>query len=277
MGKFNRPSRTRKLEALTAKIEGQPAAVTTTTKGPELQKQVKQIMKDKKTATPKPVQVPTPKPQPAPAPRVAEKPTENDAVITNTAEELAAMNVYRKIQLARRVIADFDMKKSGQNSDKGFTYFELPDYLPMINRLNEKIGLMTKFDMTNEKGTLKIFNIDKPEEVIEFELPTADLVMADAEGNKAEGIQVMGGKSTYMRRYLMQVAYEISVKDTVDSRGAKPAKPEDELDPRDVEAIKEASDLEHLNTICQNIRQRKGFNKNQALLKHYTEAKQKLA
>ena len=100
--------------------------------------------------------------------------------------------------------------------------------------------------------------------------------MADAEGNTAEGIQVLGGKTTYLRRYLYQIAFEISVKDTVDNRPKKPAKPIEELDARDVQAISEASDVESLNTICQNIRQRKGFKQHQALLKSYTEAKEKL-
>jgi hypothetical protein len=188
--------------------------------------------------------------------------------------EVRNMNIYQKLQTIRKEVAELDIQRSSRNEDKGFSYLELPDYLPQINKLNSEYGLFTHFNMDDSEAVLKITNADKPEEVLEWTLPVQGYEMEDA-----QKIQILKGTTTYMRRALFEIAYEISVKDTVDSQGKKTTpeiKPEEELDPRDLDAIKEATELEQLNTICQSIRQRKGFNKNQALLKHYTTKKDEL-
>lgn len=320
MGKYNRITKSKKLQSLTSKLEVSVGSE-------ELNNQVQEIAKAKNMKlvkpTAKPVQVGVvmnaprtdiktklviakkdlkagqlvtakevaepqeavvvkeskPKVEVVTAPKVVEPvtPEKEAEVITigKTPEEISKLNIYQKLQIVRSKIADFDVKKSGQNSDKGFVYFELPDYLPMINKLNEQAWLMTKFDMTVDKGILKVFNAEKPEEVLEFELPTADLVMADAEGKQAEGIQIMGGKTTYMRRYLMQIAYEISVKDTVDNRG-QASKKKDDLDQADIDKIQAANDIDTLGQVCKDIKARKGFDKQVALINHYTTQKEKL-
>lgn len=199
-----------------------------------------------------------------------------EAALGKTPAQLKKMNVFQKLQLARKIVSEMQIQKSGANDTEGFNYFELADFVPMLNKLGDRIGLMPQFSMTNDTATLKIVNIDKPSEVADFSIPTADLQMQNAEGKAAEGIQILGGKTTYLRRYLYQIAYEISVKDTVDSRSRTPEKPVDQLDPRDIQAIDEASDVMHLNTICQNIKNRKGFTKHQALLKEYTKKKEEL-
>lgn len=193
--------------------------------------------------------------------------------IAETTENYEKMNIYKKIQRIRKKLVDIGVTKSGINEDKDFQYFQLGDYLPQINKLGDEMGLMTKFDMTKDRGVLKIINIDNSEEVLEWELPTADLQMQDDDGNQAEGIQIMKGKSTYMRRALFENAYEISVKDTVDNRGKKE---EQKLDPRDTQALQEATDIEQLNTIANSIRTRKGFENNYALLKEYAECKKNM-
>lgn len=208
---------------------------------------------------------------------IAKKPVETIKTETkgNDGTLPLAKNIYQKVQSIRSAIAELDIKRSGQNKDKGFTYLELPEYLPTLNRLMDEVGLMTMFNMTNEKAVLKIFNSSDPREFLEWELPMAELKMADAEGKEAEGIQIMGGKTTYMRRYLLQIAFEISVKDTVDSRG-KTSKPVDDLDEEDIEDIESATDIDRLGEICKKIRGRKGFKKNVQLINHYTAKKELL-
>jgi len=294
MGKYNRQTATRKLQKLTDDlIVGVVAPELKEKMGVLMEKQpqekvtkiallTKQVQLNNaraggkttavKQATIKSEEVKKEMPKPViPTPEVKVA----DSKLLEIPEGTSKMNVYQKIQLARKIIAGMAIKKSGANDTEGFNYFELADYLPMLNDLNDRIGLMTNFSMTNEMGTLKIFNTDKPKEIAEFSIPTADLQMS-GDGKQAEGIQILGGKTTYLRRYLMQIAYEISVKDSVDDKPKAPAKPIEDLDPRDIQAIDEANDLENLGTICQNIRQRKGFKQHQALLKHYTEKKQKL-
>lgn len=182
------------------------------------------------------------------------------------------MNIYEKIQLIRSEIAKSDIKRSSRNSDKGFTYLELPDYLPLINKLGAEHGIMTHFTMTEQLGTLKVFDTSKPKDCLEWALPVAELVMEDA-----EGIQVMKGKTTYMRRTLFEVAFEISVKDTVDAQGkAVATRPEEDLPQASVDKIRATKDIEELAKVCQDIKNAKGFNKEKALLRHYTVKKEEL-
>lgn len=183
----------------------------------------------------------------------------------------STMNVYQKLQNIRRAVAELDIQRSSKNEDKGFTYLELPDYLPQINKLNAEYGLFTHFNMDDSEAVLKITNADNPEEVLEWTLPVEGYEMEDA-----QKIQILKGTTTYMRRTLFEIAYEISVKDTVDAQGKKEEKPADDLDQRDIQAIEEATAVDQLNDICQNIKDRKGFNKHSQLLKHYTNKKREL-
>lgn len=196
-----------------------------------------------------------------------------DAVIaTPIVQEAKTMNIYQKMQLIRKAIAEADIERSSKNAEKGFTYLELPDYLPLINKLGAEHGIMTHFNMTADEATLKVINTEKPEELLEWTLPVKTYEMADA-----QEIQILKGTTTYMRRTLFEVAFEISVKDTVDAAtGGAPAVKEDALDPRDIRTIEESSDVESLNVICQNIRHRKGFKSQNALLLKYTQQKNKL-
>jgi len=185
-------------------------------------------------------------------------------------------NIYQKIQIVRSELLKSGIKKSGKNDAVGFNYYELSDFLPRLNELMTKYKIMTHFTMSKEAATLEVINTEKPEEKIEFSLPVADVNMR-TESTEAEPIQKLGGQVTYMRRYLLQVAFEISEKDIVDPRDqAIPTRPEDDLIQAQVDQIRGAKDLEELSTVAQGIKNSKGFNKEKALLKHYTIKKEEL-
>lgn len=301
MGKYNRASTSRKLNKLTTEMAKEQTKPVT----PKLAKKIENIAEEMKKDPPIKIEhakgkplgrltkkqikqiMPKPTEQPHPGTHMrvqaevkpAELPknsTDINVFVGEDLEKYKKMNIYQKLQAARKIISQLEIKKSGANDDKGFNYFELADYMPMVTSIGEQIGFMTHFSMTNELGTLKVINTDDPKDLTDFSIPTAELTIEGAEGKAAEGIQILGGKTTYLRRYLMQIAFEISVKDTVDNRGNKPLKPQDDLDARDIEAIDSASDLESLGAIVQNIRGRKDFKKNIALLKHYTAKKDQL-
>lgn len=219
MGKYNRQTNTKRLQELTAGAGGAPTEVSraigkTVTAKPEIKvtpkakKMIEEIKAIKMPEVVKPEEVKKEMPQPTVEPTLRhvaqgfapeQKVVEPD--LGKTPAEIEKLNVYQKLALARKVIAGMEIKKSGANDTEGFNYFELADYLPMLNNLNDRLGLMTNFSMTNEMGTLKIFNTDKPKEIAEFSIPTADLQMS-ADGKQTEGIQILGGKTTYLRRYL---------------------------------------------------------------------------
>ena len=115
-------------------------------------------------------------------------------------------NVYQKLAFVRAELVKRQIKKSGSNTYSHFVYYELGDFLPHINELNNEVGLMTKFninpktDTTPEEAVLEIINADKPEEKVYFSSQTENVqigVNAQGKGG-ADPIQNLGGKITYM-------------------------------------------------------------------------------
>lgn len=142
------------------------------------------------------------------------------------------MNIYQKIQTIRVQLAKDDIKKTGKNTYSNFTYYELSDFLPKINEYLNKSGLFAAFSILtkrvdkDEMAVLKITNSEKPEETVTFEVPTAEAqvgVRKDGTGG-ADPIQNQGAKITYMRRYLLMIAFEIVEQDAVDSQPQKNGK-----------------------------------------------------
>lgn len=130
------------------------------------------------------------------------------------------MNIYEKLQKCRVELQSKGLNKSGNNKFAGYTYFELSDFLPTINQMCLDHKLMTQTSFTNELATLKIINVEAPEEVIEFTSP-----MASAQLKGCHDIQNLGAVETYQRRYLLVTAFEIVENDALDPLNGKDDKP----------------------------------------------------
>lgn len=192
-------------------------------------------------------------------------------VATVTVEKLKdvkSMNIYQKTQAIRNALQEGGVTKSGKNDNEGFNYYELGDFLPQLNKLMDEYQVMTFFIMGKESATLDVINSEKPEEKLTFTLPVAEVNLSS--DKKAEPIQKLGGQVTYMRRYLLQVAFEISVKEVVDSTNQITKEDPNQLSESDIDRIRGAEDADELFDICQDIRATKGFNKEKSLLYFYT-------
>ena len=156
------------------------------------------------------------------------------------------MNVYQKLQQARVKLAGADMKKSGLNKFAGYKYFELADFLPIVQNIFAEIGLTGVVSFEGDRAFLRIFNQDKPEECIVIESPTAE---AEMKGTLA--IQRLGAVQTYLRRYLWVAALELVEHDAIDAakpvdiapRGSAKAAMVDSFAAMDVEEQKFLSEL----------------------------------
>ena len=125
--------------------------------------------------------------------------------------------VYSKLQRARVLLQELPLKKSGFNSFAGFKYFELADFLPSINIIFDNLGLCSVFSISDDMATLRIFDSENGG-VIYFKSPVADTVSRVViEGGKSPAIQALGSMHTYLRRYLMLNALEITEHDAVDA------------------------------------------------------------
>jgi hypothetical protein len=197
------------------------------------------------------------------------------------------MNIYEKIQHIRAELVGLNLKKTGKNTYSNFTYYELGDFLPSLNKLMDKFGICTRFIIQPkkneevEKAVLEVFNSRKPEEKVVFYSETAEVSIgkkADGTGG-ADRIQNLGGKITYMRRYLMMIAFEIVESDQVDAKDQtkNTNAPENlSLNAEEIKKIKEAKDLESLAAICKDMKAKKGPKYQKSLITYYTARKGEL-
>jgi len=190
-------------------------------------------------------------------------------------KEVKEKNVYQKIQEVRSQLVKLNLKKTGKNTYSNFDYYELGDFLPSLNKLMGEIGLMTRFTITKEKAVLQVFNAAKPEEVIVFFIPTAEVEIGKTKSGTggAQPIQNLGGQITYMRRYLLMIAFEIVESDAIDE---KKQDFKHKLDTKSVNKIKKAKDLEELGEICKAIKEKKGPKYQKSLVECYTKKKEEL-
>lgn len=127
--------------------------------------------------------------------------------------DYSTKNIYQKIQMVKESILKENLKKSGENKYAGFKYYELADFTPSIIKLCNEVGLFTKITFSEELATLRIVNVDKPEEFEEYTSPMRNLVLKGC-----NEIQALGGVETYSRRYLYMSAFDIIENDMFDAK-----------------------------------------------------------
>jgi len=122
------------------------------------------------------------------------------------------MKVFKALQEVRVQLQKMNLKKSGENKYAGFFYYELADFVPAINELCLKAGLLTKFNLENGTAKLTIYSIDDANSFVEF---TAPFVVPTLKGGNE--VQNLGAGITYLRRYLFLIAFEIVESDVSDA------------------------------------------------------------
>lgn len=119
------------------------------------------------------------------------------------------MNIYEKLQNAREIVANSELKKNGKN--QSFNYFELEDILPTIQKACKESKIMSFISFEKEQAVLTIIDLDKTEDKIVFTSP-----MVDSDLARMTKIQSLGANQTYQRRYLYLTAFEIIEKEEND-------------------------------------------------------------
>jgi hypothetical protein len=122
------------------------------------------------------------------------------------------MNVYQKLNVARKKFHSIELKKSGHNKFAGYKYFELGDFIIPALEIFKEVGLTGIISFGKETADLRIVNNEKPEEVIVIESP-----MSSAALKGCHEVQNLGAVQTYLRRYLWVAALEIVEHDALDS------------------------------------------------------------
>ena len=122
------------------------------------------------------------------------------------------MNVYQKLSVARAKLHQMELKKTGHNKFAGYQYFELGDFVVPALSVMKEVGLTPVISFGKELAEMKIFNDDKPEEVIVVTSP-----MSEANLKGCHAVQNLGAVESYIRRYLWVTAMEIVEHDALDA------------------------------------------------------------
>ena len=120
------------------------------------------------------------------------------------------MEVLKSLQVARCELQKREIKKSGRNKFSNYDYFELSDFLPELNEIMLNNNLVSNTEITENKAFLDIISIIDNSK-LQFVCPVS---MPEMKG--ANAIQVCGAVITYVRRYLLMMAFEIVESDGID-------------------------------------------------------------
>ena len=120
------------------------------------------------------------------------------------------MNVFEKLNEARIRFQNAGVKKSGKNSYAGYTYYELADILPAINKIAQELKFTCVVNFTPELATLDFVDCEKNEKIT-FTSP-----MSEASLKGCHPVQNLGAVETYLKRYLYQNCFEIVEADALD-------------------------------------------------------------
>ena len=126
------------------------------------------------------------------------------------------MNVYQKLNEARKMFHQTKLQKTGHNKFAGYYYFELGDFIVPALGIFHQVGLTSIIKFGKEMAEMHIVNIDKPEEVIVVTSP-----MSEAALKGCHPVQNLGAVETYIRRYLWVAALEIVEHDALDATTGK--------------------------------------------------------
>ena len=114
------------------------------------------------------------------------------------------------------MFSNSNVKKTGVNRYAEFKYFTLEDIIPVKQQIFKELGLVDAISFTSENAVLTLYNVDSPEERIDFTSPTAD-----DESLIKNPIQKLGAIETYVRRYLYMLMLDIVEADSVEAVSGK--------------------------------------------------------
>ena len=121
------------------------------------------------------------------------------------------MTIFEKMNEARLRFQNAGIQKSGKNAYAGYTYYELSDILPEVNKLANELKFCCVVNFEKEIARLDFCDLEKDERIT-FTSP-----MSSASLKGAMEVQNTGAVMTYLKRYLYQNCFEIVESDILDS------------------------------------------------------------
>ena len=144
-----------------------------------------------------------------------------ETTASRTKKTETKLNIWQKLNKARKMFLDENIQKSGFNATgDGFFYFELKDIVPAATKIFNEVGIAQQMYFTERDAYAQVHNCDDLEETpILFSIPfeKQEPIISRAGNVVTPKIQCMGSSVTYYRRYLWQLILDIIQQDEVDS------------------------------------------------------------
>ena len=108
------------------------------------------------------------------------------------------------------------LKQSGKNTFAGFTYFELSDFLPTLNKLMQENGVNDQIIINREYAEM---TLHKGSEIQTYTIPFVlfDTPKSKNGADSMQHIQYLGALNTYYKRYLYLNAFGITDGEVIDA------------------------------------------------------------
>lgn len=132
------------------------------------------------------------------------------------------MNVFQRLNKARREFHALKLNKSGHNKFAGYRYFELADFLIPALKVFDDNGLCAVVSFTADTAFMEIRCAAEGDQGMTGITITSPMGSAALKG--CHEVQNIGAVETYQRRYLWMAALEIVEHDGIDS--SEPAESE---------------------------------------------------
>lgn len=146
---------------------------------------------------------------------------------TFTKEEL---QLLREVQLCKRELRKQPLKKTGRNKNKGYSYFELEDFIEYVECILETHGLNSVNTFHDDKGYLTIFN----EDGVYHTWETKCIGAKAKENGYDTGIHMKTEQAvqTYARRALWLQALDITEPSALEAGDVVPSKRQNKPRPK---------------------------------------------
>lgn len=173
------------------------------------------------------------------------------------------MNIYEKLQEARKIIRETKVKKAGTNSYSKYDYFTPEQVENLVSDATEKTKTICLTSLTKDEfgysQKLKLVNLEDTNEFLEFELRTEKPTMTASNDS-----QQMGGMDTYSERYIKMKVFQIKDNNLdFDGHDNRPSgKTPDKTSASDIEAqilashktkLESSKNMEELKTIWASL------------------------
>ena len=120
------------------------------------------------------------------------------------------MTIFEKLNEARLRFQNAGIQKSGKNAYAGYSYYELSDILPEVNKLANELKFCCVVNFEKEIARLDFCDLEDNGKIT-FTSP-----MSTASLKGCHEVQNLGAVETYIKRYLYQNCFEIVESDVLD-------------------------------------------------------------